>query len=72
MPDVNRLFETIEAKGNLTTTVLLQMKIHKVMKAVAKLENIPRDDEFKLRERARAMYERWRDMLKVSSTASAL
>ena len=40
-PDVNRLFETIEDTGELPTSVLMQTKIHKVMKVVTRLERIP-------------------------------
>ncbi|WFD36476.1 hypothetical protein MCUN1_003355 [Malassezia cuniculi] len=52
-------FKTVEAYDEMTADQLKATKIGKVMKRINQLAEIPRDDEFKFRERAGALVLRW-------------
>lgn len=52
-------FKTVEAYTEMTADQLKATKIGKVMKRINQLTDIPRDDEFKFRERAGALMARW-------------
>lgn len=59
----------LESLPSLETSILRITKIHKVMKAVLRLESIPREDEFNFRARSQALLEKWKDALAVPPTA---
>ena len=50
----------------MTIVHLSQSKIGKVMRHIQNKENIPRDGEFKFRERAKALVERWQQQIPAS------
>lgn len=57
---------------NYQLTFLQTTKIHKVVKSIYKLKNsIPRDDEYKLRERCHALWVKWNAIVVAYDKAEA-
>ncbi|KAI0661409.1 hypothetical protein C8Q70DRAFT_712910 [Cubamyces menziesii] len=77
MPAHDQLFSTIENYDNMTIGYLTFSKIGKVMRHIHALseDKVPRDEEFKFRERAKILVDKWHDVLKANgapeSTAPA-
>ncbi|EPQ56881.1 Tudor/PWWP/MBT [Gloeophyllum trabeum ATCC 11539] len=65
MPDLDKLFTTVETYDNMTLEYLQFSKIGKVMRHIhaLKTEQVPRDDEFKFRERAKVLVDKWHEIL---------
>ncbi|CDO75693.1 hypothetical protein BN946_scf184585.g6 [Trametes cinnabarina] len=68
MPALDQLFSTVERYDNMTIEYLTFSKIGKVMRHIYALadEKVPRDDEFKFRERAKVLVDKWHDVLKAN------
>ncbi|KAJ2912372.1 hypothetical protein MD484_g8036, partial [Candolleomyces efflorescens] len=68
MPDLDKLFKTVEDCENITIEQLQFSKIGKVMRHIAALteSQVPRDGEYKFRERAKGLVERWQGILSAS------
>ncbi|PCH35978.1 hypothetical protein WOLCODRAFT_28250 [Wolfiporia cocos MD-104 SS10] len=65
MPALDQLFTTVETYENMSISYLSFSKIGKVMRHIHALpaEKVPRDAEFKFRERARTLVDKWHDIL---------
>ncbi|KAG6829570.1 hypothetical protein H0H92_004119 [Tricholoma furcatifolium] len=65
MPNLDTLFSTVEAYDKMTVAYLQFSKIGKVMRHITLLDasKVPRDDEFRFKERAQALVERWQGVL---------
>ncbi|KAJ7441521.1 hypothetical protein B0H11DRAFT_2096109 [Mycena galericulata] len=65
MPAVDTLFTTVEGYQNMNIDYLTFSKIGKVMRHINLLEahKVPRDDEFKFRDRAKALVDKWHQIL---------
>ncbi|KAJ7633868.1 hypothetical protein DFH06DRAFT_1303285 [Mycena polygramma] len=77
MPAVDSLLATVEGYQNMNIEYLMFSKIGKVMRHITLLEpgKVPRDEEFKFRERAKALVDKWRNILnanKVTNGESAV
>ncbi|KAJ6517310.1 hypothetical protein C8R47DRAFT_1086941 [Mycena vitilis] len=61
MPAVDALFATVEGFQNMSIEYLMFSKIGKVMRHIHLLEpgKVPRDDDFKFRDRAKALVDKW-------------
>ena len=59
MPSHDATFKVVEAYDGITSDQLKISKIGKVMKRIVLLPDIPRDDEFKFKERAQKLVEKW-------------
>ncbi|GMK56366.1 hypothetical protein CspeluHIS016_0302060 [Cutaneotrichosporon spelunceum] len=57
------LFKTIEHYGDMKIEYLQFSKIGKVMKKIAALTNVPRDDELKITSRAEKLMKEWSDFI---------
>ncbi|KAJ7150154.1 hypothetical protein C8R43DRAFT_1006439 [Mycena crocata] len=70
MPAVDALFTTVEGFQNMTIGYLTFSKIGKVMRHIHLLEphKVPRDDEFKFRDRAKALVDKWHQILNANTT----
>ncbi|KAI8992925.1 hypothetical protein BD414DRAFT_412571 [Trametes punicea] len=68
MPALDHLFSTVESYENMTIEYLTFSKIGKVMRHIHALndDKVPRDDEFKFRERAKVLVDKWHDILKAN------
>ncbi|KAK7050101.1 PWWP domain-containing protein [Favolaschia claudopus] len=74
MPNIDALFTTIETYEGFTIAYLTFSKIGKVMRHINLLEpaRVPRDDEFHFRDRAKALVDRWQDVLAASKAADGV
>ncbi|KAF8069854.1 hypothetical protein FPV67DRAFT_1753421 [Lyophyllum atratum] len=65
MPALDALFTTVEQHENMTVAYLQFSKIGKVMRHITLLteDRVPLDGEYRFRERARALVERWQLVL---------
>ncbi|KAI0769411.1 hypothetical protein BD413DRAFT_604984 [Trametes elegans] len=68
MPGLDQLFTTVEQYDNMTIEYLTFSKIGKVMRHIHALgpDKVPRDGEFKFRERAKTLVDKWHDVLKTN------
>ncbi|RDX55244.1 hypothetical protein OH76DRAFT_880528 [Lentinus brumalis] len=73
MPALDQLFSTVENYPNMTMEYLLFSKIGKVMRHIYVLadEKVPRDDEFKFRERAKVLVDKWHDIAKTNGASDS-
>lgn len=53
----------LENYGDLEVSIIKATKINKVLKALVKLNTIPKDEEFKFRERSIEMLTKWNKLL---------
>ncbi|KAJ7082124.1 hypothetical protein C8R44DRAFT_823154 [Mycena epipterygia] len=65
MPAVDALFTTVEGYQNMNIDYLTFSKIGKVMRHIHLLDahKVPRDEEFNFRERAKALVDKWHQIL---------
>ncbi|KAK0462239.1 uncharacterized protein EV420DRAFT_1639446 [Desarmillaria tabescens] len=72
MPGMDKLFHTVEAYQSITIHYLTFSKIGKVMRHIAALaeEKIPNDSQYKFRERAKALVDRWQQVLNANKNES--
>ncbi|KAJ7190674.1 hypothetical protein GGX14DRAFT_482924 [Mycena pura] len=73
MPAVDKLFTTVEQYQNMNIDYLTFSKIGKVMRHIHLLEpsKVPRDNEFQFRDRAKALVDRWHQILNANKGESA-
>ncbi|EKM54777.1 uncharacterized protein PHACADRAFT_258859 [Phanerochaete carnosa HHB-10118-sp] len=71
MPGFDQLFRTVEEYDNMSIQYLTFSKIGKVMRHIHALstDKVPRDDEFKFRERAKTLVDKWHDILSASKAS---
>ncbi|WVR00271.1 hypothetical protein IAU59_007414 [Kwoniella sp. CBS 9459] len=68
MPTYDELFKTIESYNAMTIDALQYSKIGKVMKKIVTLPDIPRNDEFKITDRASKLMHQWTDFIASSES----
>lgn len=56
-------FDKLEKHSDLEVSIIRSTKINKVLKMIVKLDSIPRDEEFKFRERAIKTLSSWKNVL---------
>jgi hypothetical protein len=61
----------LEGFPDLEVSIIRTTKINKVLKAILKLENIPKEDEFKFKPRSQALLDKWNKLLAVDGTPTA-
>ncbi|KAJ8078334.1 hypothetical protein AAF712_002826 [Marasmius tenuissimus] len=68
MPAMDQLFTTIESYDKMDVFYLSFSKIGKVMRHIAALKDnqVPKDDKFRFRERAKKLIDRWHVILETS------
>ncbi|RPD58669.1 hypothetical protein L227DRAFT_504863 [Lentinus tigrinus ALCF2SS1-6] len=71
IPALDQLFSTVENYPHMTMEYLLFSKIGKVMRHIYILpdDRVPRDDEFKFRERAKVLVDKWHDIAKTNGAS---
>ncbi|GJE92844.1 hypothetical protein PsYK624_090020 [Phanerochaete sordida] len=72
MPGFDQLFRTVEEYESMSLQYLSFSKIGKVMRHIHALsaEKVPRDDEYKFRERAKVLVDKWHDILSANKEAA--
>lgn len=63
MATMGTYFEKLEKHSDLEVSIIRSTKINKVLKMIVKLNSIPRDEEFKFRERAINILSNWKNVL---------
>lgn len=63
MPEMAEHFNNLEGYESLEASIIKVTKIHKVLKAIIKLDSIPRDDELKFKERSQKLLSVWGKVL---------
>ncbi|KAK7692148.1 hypothetical protein QCA50_003767 [Cerrena zonata] len=73
MPSLAELFTTVEKYENMNIGYLSFSKIGKVMRHIHALtpDKVPRDDEFHFKDRAKALVDKWHDILNANKTPAA-
>jgi hypothetical protein len=62
------LFTKLEKINDLEVSIIRETKIHKVLRMIIKLPNIPRDEEFNFRKRALDILSKWSSVMDDRST----
>ncbi|RSH91890.1 hypothetical protein EHS25_009260 [Saitozyma podzolica] len=63
MATYDSLFKTIEGYSTMTIEALQYSKIGKVMKKIATLDAIPRNDELRITDRASKLMHEWQEFI---------
>ena len=61
----------LETLPDLEASIIRNTKINKVLKAILKLENIPKEDEFQFKPRSTVLLEKWNKILAVDGAPGA-
>jgi hypothetical protein len=61
----------LEGFPDLEVSIIRATKINKVLKAILKLDNIPRESEFKFKERSQVLLDKWNKLLAVDGGSAA-
>ncbi|CEH14511.1 HEPATOMA-DERIVED GROWTH FACTOR-RELATED [Ceraceosorus bombacis] len=62
-PNFDKTFKSVESYTDITEEQLRETKIGKVMKRIALLTDIPKNDEFNFAGRAQALCQKWGDVM---------
>ncbi|KAF2662820.1 hypothetical protein K491DRAFT_3413 [Lophiostoma macrostomum CBS 122681] len=63
MANMSSYLKQLEEVDNLEAGVIRNTKVHKVLKAIIKLESIPKDPEYQFKERSNKLLESWKGAL---------
>ncbi|KAG8627608.1 hypothetical protein KVT40_005091 [Elsinoe batatas] len=63
MPQMDEFFRDLEKHTNLEGSIIRNTKIHKVLKNILRLDNIPQDEKYDFKKRSTAMLDHWSDAL---------
>ncbi|KAI5304793.1 hypothetical protein KEM56_005922 [Ascosphaera pollenicola] len=63
MPSMSQYIQRLESFKDLEVSIIRETKINKVLKGIVKLNTIPRDEEFRFRERSMSLLSFWRQPL---------
>lgn len=69
MATMSTYFDKLEKHADLEVSIIRTTKINKVLKMIVKLNSIPRDEEFKFRERAMSILSSWKNVLDTDAPA---
>ncbi|KAG9018171.1 hypothetical protein FRB90_012015 [Tulasnella sp. 427] len=70
MPYLDQVFSTVENYPNMTIDYLQYSKIGKVVRRVALLAEIPRDDEFHFKDGAQSLVQKWQAIIQEAEQAT--
>jgi len=68
MKSMSEYISKLERMPDLEVSIIRTTKINKVLKAILKLNNIPKDDELKFKPRSQALLDTWNKLLAVEET----
>lgn len=66
MKSMSEFLGKLETFPDLESDIIKATKINKVLKAMLKLDSIPKDDEFKFTPRSKALLDKWTKILNVA------
>ena len=58
-----KYFEQLERADDIDAAILKETKIHKVMKGIVKLASIPKDEEYRFKQRSQTLLDGWSQLL---------
>lgn len=61
----------LEGFPDLEVSIIRATKINKVLKAILKLDNIPKEDEFKFKPRSQVLLDKWNKLLSADGAPAA-
>ena len=71
MKAMSDFVSTLESFSDLAVSIIRATKINKVLKAILKLDNIPKEDEFQFKARSQALLDKWNKLLAVEGAVPA-
>ncbi|OTB08868.1 hypothetical protein M426DRAFT_163120 [Hypoxylon sp. CI-4A] len=69
MPSMSDFLAKLETLPDLEPVIIRKTKINKVLKAILKLDDIPRQEEFQFKPRSQALLDKWNKLLASEGTA---
>jgi hypothetical protein len=63
MKQMSEFVTKLEGYADLEVSIIRQTKINKVLKAILKLNNIPKEEEFQFKPRSTALLDKWNKLL---------
>lgn len=72
MPGMHEYIKLLEKFGNLEVSIIRETKINKVLKAVLKLDVIPREAEFQFKKRSQVLLDKWNKLLASEASANGV
>lgn len=71
MEQMSEYVTMLENLKDLEVSIIRATKINKVLKAILKLESIPREDEFHFKDRSQVLLDKWNELLATETVAPA-
>lgn len=71
MEQMSEYVTMLEKLKDLEVSIIRTTKINKVLKAILKLESIPREDEFHFKDRSQVLLDKWNKLLTAETAAPA-
>lgn len=71
MKGMSDFITKLEGFPDLEVSIIRATKINKVLKAILKLENIPKEQEFNFKSRSQVLLDKWNKLLAVDSAPAA-
>ncbi|KAI1383182.1 uncharacterized protein F4822DRAFT_419570 [Hypoxylon trugodes] len=71
MKSMSEFLAKLETFPDLEVSIIKATKINKVLKAILKLENIPKEDEFQFKPRSQTLLDKWNKLLLADGAPSA-
>lgn len=71
MEQMSEYVTMLENLKDLEVSIIRGTKINKVLKAMLKLESIPREEEFHFKDRSQVLLDKWNKLLTAEPTAPA-
>ena len=59
MANISWYFRQLEAHADLEAEIIRKTKIHKVLRAIIKLNSIPKDEEYQFKKRSNDLLNGW-------------
>jgi len=71
MKQMSEFITKLEGYADLEVSIIRATKINKVLKAILKLDEIPKETEFKFKDRSQSLLGKWNKILESETPASA-
>lgn len=62
----------LEKFGDLEVSIIRTTKINKVLKAILRLDAVPREEEFQFKKRSQALLDKWNKLLASDTSANGV
>lgn len=71
MKQMSEFVNLLENFADLEVSIIRATKINKVLKAILKLDSIPREEEFEFKKRSQALLDKWNKLMASDGTPAA-